>query len=113
MYFALGQPATAVIDSGSKYNMVYRETWTGLKSNNIYTMSRHKETDKMFVAYGGKTLKLMGVFKANVQIAGESSIADFYVVDESGNFCWAVIRLWFWEEAIDRKIGDMLQQGII
>lgn len=75
-----------VVDSGSRYNVVDRQTWTELKAKNIETISRHKEVDIGFSAYGGTKLKFLGMFEALIEIAGKSSIAKFYVADEMGKF---------------------------
>ncbi|XP_073835818.1 uncharacterized protein [Musca autumnalis] len=159
-----GVETTAIIDSGSKYNVVDRENWMDLKSKNVNVIGRQKQTDKTFTAYGGKPLKLMGLFKAMVQIDGRSTIADFYVVDEKGKLllgrdtamCLQVLKIGNninrvtgktddhqlgkiggiivhipikenvkpivqpyrripapLEEAVDKKIQEMLRQGII
>lgn len=79
-----GVDMKVIVDSGSKYNLVDRESWIDLKTKNVVTIERKKETDKQFRAYGGKELKLLGVFKAEIKVADKIEIAEFYVVDESG-----------------------------
>lgn len=72
-----------VVDSGSKYNLVDRDSWSELKVKKIITMMRKKETDKKFKAYGGKELKLLGLFKAKI-IVGQKETIALFVVDENG-----------------------------
>ncbi|XP_073814237.1 uncharacterized protein [Musca autumnalis] len=109
-----GVETTAIIDSGSKYNVVDRENWMDLKSKNVNVIGRQKQTDKTFTAYGGKPLKLMGLFKAMVQIDGRSTIADFYVVDEKGKLllgrdtamCLQVLKIGNNINQVTRKTDD-------
>lgn len=51
-----------VVDSGSRYNVVDRQTWAELKAKDIETISRQKEVDIGFKAYGGTKLKFLGMF---------------------------------------------------
>lgn len=75
-----------VVDSGTRYNVVDRQTWAELKAKNIETIHRQKEVDIGFNAYGGTKLKFLGMFKAKIEIAGKHTIANFYVADEVGKF---------------------------
>lgn len=79
-----GVEVKVIVDSGSKYNIVDRDTWAELKVKNIQTISRGKEVDKKFRAYGGKELKLLGVFKAEIKVGQKKAIGEFFVVDETG-----------------------------
>lgn len=74
----------AVVDSGSKYNIVDRETWMELKSKGIQTISRKKEIGTGFRSYGGYKLKFLGMFEAILQVASKQIQATFYVADETG-----------------------------
>lgn len=75
-----------VIDSGSKYNLVDRNTWMELKTKSIETISRTNQTDKQFKAYGGKELQVLGSFAAKIQVNQKQITATFYVVNENGKF---------------------------
>lgn len=74
----------AVVDSGSKYNIVDRDTWTELKAKNIQTTIRQKEVDIGFIAYGGHPLKFLGMFEATIKVANKQMSAKFYVANELG-----------------------------
>lgn len=76
----------AIIDSGSKYNIMDQETWNQLKAANVKTISREKKTEKVFKAYGGQELTMVGVFKAVIKLKNRETIASFYVVNEGGKF---------------------------
>lgn len=78
--------AQVVVDSGSRYNVIDRQTWAELKSKNIETLHRQKEVDIGFNAYGGTKLKFLGMFKARIEAGNEETIAKFYVADEMGKF---------------------------
>lgn len=78
--------AQAVIDSGTRYNVVDRQTWAEWKAKNIVTIHRQKQVDIGFNAYGGTKLKFLGMFTAMIEIAGKRTIAKFYVADEAGKF---------------------------
>lgn len=75
-----------IVDSGSRYNIVDRETWQELKANNIKTSVRKKEVDIGFRAYGGHRLNFLGMFRAQIQIGKKLVDANFYVADEFGKF---------------------------
>lgn len=74
----------AVVDSGSKYNIVDRETWLDLKSKGVQTISRKKEVDTGFRSYGGHKLKFLGMFEAILRVASKQVRTTFYVADETG-----------------------------
>lgn len=76
----------AIIDSGSKYNIMDRETWNTLKVKSIQTIKREKKCDKTFKAYGGQVLTMCGVFEAVIGINDLQMIASFYVVNEGAKF---------------------------
>lgn len=79
-----GIEVKVVVDSGSKYNIVDRDTWTELKAKNVQTTLRQKEVDIGFVAYGGHPLKFLGMFEAIIQVADKQMSAKFYVANEFG-----------------------------
>lgn len=76
----------AVVDSGTRYNVVDRETWAEWKAKGIATVHRQKGVDIGFNAYGGTKLKFLGMFKAKIEIEMEQTIANFYVANEVGKF---------------------------
>lgn len=75
-----------VVDSGSKYNIVDRDTWAELKAKCVQTQKRQKDVDIGFVAYGGHPLKFLGMFEAIIQIGNKQMLAKFYVANEFGKF---------------------------
>lgn len=74
----------AVVDSGSKFNIIDRETWMDLKAKGVETISRKKEVDIGFRSYGGHRLKFLGMFESILKIASKEIKATFYVADETG-----------------------------
>lgn len=76
----------AIIDSGSRYNIMDRGTWNQLKGANVKTISRQKKTEKVFRAYGGQKLTMIGVFEAVIKVNGREVIASVYVVNEGAKF---------------------------
>lgn len=81
-----GVAMCAVIDSGSKYNLLSQADWAKLKSNKIVVSNQRKESSKTFKAYGGQPLSLLGVFSALLKIGDKTEPADFYVVEGNGKF---------------------------
>lgn len=58
-----GIEAEAVVDSGTRYNVMDRMSWIELKAKNIITTHRQKEIDINFRSYGGYPLKFIGLLK--------------------------------------------------
>lgn len=81
-----GVDVNVIVDSGTKFNIVDRETWIDLKSKGIQTSMRKKEVDRNFDAYGKYRLKIMGMFEAIIETPTQSRRATFYVADEYGKF---------------------------
>lgn len=79
-----GVKATAIIDSGSKYNLMSETTWKRLKSEAVAVTNQRNETDKVFRAYGGHELPQVGAFVAKLVIGGLHEMADFYVIQGEG-----------------------------
>lgn len=75
-----------VVDSGSRYNIVDRETWADLKAKNIEVARKSQNIDISFMAYGGHALKFLGMFETSVEWAGKRLNAKFYVANEMGKF---------------------------
>lgn len=74
-----------LIDSGSKHNIVDRDSWIELKAKNVQTIMRKKDADRSFNAYGGTGLRPLGMFEAQIEIGQCKAKATFYVVNEIGN----------------------------
>lgn len=81
-----GVVTEVVVDSGTKRNIVDRESWLELKAKNIITTWRRKEVDIGFTAYGGYSLSFIGMFEASVQAGQKKVMAKFYVANEVGKF---------------------------
>lgn len=79
-----GVEVKVVIDSGTRYNVVDRQSWAELKANNITTIMRQKKVDIGFRSYGGHRLSFQGMFEAIVEVGPEQQIAKFYVANEIG-----------------------------
>lgn len=79
-----GVPIVAVIDSGSKYNLVSQHDWEYLKKNNVTVTNQRREATVSFKAYGGQSLAVVGVFSSEIKLGIKTAIADFYVVKETG-----------------------------
>lgn len=79
-----GIAVCAVIDSGSKYNLLSQSMWQEWKLKGVVVTNQRKETGKIFKAYGGHTLPLLGAFAAQIRLNNESKVADFYVIDGEG-----------------------------
>lgn len=79
-----GIVVSAIIDSGSKYNLLSEMTWKWLKSKAVMVSNQRKETDKIFRAYGGHELPQLGVFTAEIMINGRREVTDFYVIQGNG-----------------------------
>lgn len=76
--------ATAVIDSGSKYNLLDYQTWTRLKSKNVVVSNQQKGSSKSFKSYGGHALTVIGVFTAHIKAGSNETTAEFYVMKDVG-----------------------------
>ncbi|XP_055590160.1 uncharacterized protein K02A2.6-like [Uranotaenia lowii] len=79
-----GVTVSAVIDSGSKYNLLSQTNWDQLKSKNVKVSNQRRDDPTVFKAYGGQSLQLIGVFTAVLKIGTATELADFYVVNGSG-----------------------------
>lgn len=74
----------AIVDSGSKFNLMDENSWAEMKGKNILVSNQRKETSKIFTAYGGHTLTIIGVFEAKIEIGCHHVMADFYVIKGDG-----------------------------
>lgn len=87
-----------IVDSGTKYNIIDRETWLELKAKGVHVHKYYDETDVAFSAYGGHRLRFLGMVETKIQVGSEVIIAKFYVADEVGK------PLLGWETAIPLKV---------
>lgn len=74
------------MDSGSKFNLMDQGTYELLKRKAVVVTNQRKETDKIFKAYGGHTLDIVGVFDSIIEVAGIAIVAEFYVIKGTGKF---------------------------
>lgn len=79
-----GVSITAVIDSGSKYNIIDGSAWEYLKASGIQTRNQRKTTSINFSAYGNHMLTFVGVFEATIETSKAELNADFYVFKDYG-----------------------------
>lgn len=79
-----GITTSVVLDSGSRYNIIDSKDWEILKMHKIAVISQCKEVDQGFKAYGGYPLTVIGTFKAKIETAYNSCVADFYVLKDFG-----------------------------
>lgn len=79
-----GVSTSAVIDSGSKYNVLSESVWTLLKSKKVVLSKQTREVSKVFKAYGGHELPVLGAFTAFIKLGDQSGSAEFYVIKGSG-----------------------------
>ncbi|XP_062710656.1 uncharacterized protein K02A2.6-like [Aedes albopictus] len=79
-----GVVMSAVIDSGSKHNLLCQDDWEKLKTNKVVVSNQRRESTKVFKAYGGQPLPLVGVFTAMVKMGNKSDLAEFYVIKGKG-----------------------------
>lgn len=77
---------SAIIDCGSKYNLIDRATFEKLKQRKMETLNQSKTTDKIFKAYNGHTLPIGGVFTTQLRIGLQETTADFYIIEGEGSF---------------------------
>lgn len=79
-----GVGINVVVDSGSKFNIVDRESWEKLKREKIEVFEIKKNSDKAFRAYGGQRLNILGTFRSEIVVGSKKEIADFFVADNKG-----------------------------
>lgn len=68
------------------YNLIDEKTWKYLKLYNVVVKNQRVKTNKIFKAYGGNLLSILGLFETKLVIGSKSIDADFYVVKEDGKF---------------------------
>lgn len=79
-----GVVASMVIDSGSRYNLLSESTWEQLKKQKVVVSNQRKEVDKVFKAYGGHVLPLLGAVTVVLKLGTKCEMVDFYVVKGNG-----------------------------
>lgn len=76
-----------MIDSGSKYNLIDRESWERMKEGNVEMSNMKRGSDKVFTAYGAHRLEIKGTFEAefeSMRSDPNKSKELFYVMNEVG-----------------------------
>lgn len=73
-----------VVDSGSKFNLIDEKSWSDLKSKKVAVVNQRKGSDKIFKAYGGHLLIVIGVFEALIEVGNNNVSSDFYVIKGDG-----------------------------
>jgi transposase InsO family protein len=80
-----GVPLHMLVDSGASVNVIDKETWTGLKSQDVMCISSTAKPAKSLYAYGcTEPLKKIGTFTSEVSIGKQKCKADFVVIDSEG-----------------------------
>ncbi|XP_062533293.1 uncharacterized protein K02A2.6-like isoform X1 [Armigeres subalbatus] len=79
-----GVIVSAVVDSGSKYNLLSQSHWNELKEKKVIVSNQRREAPITFKAYGGQALPLIGVFTATIKMGDAAESAEFYVVGGNG-----------------------------
>ncbi|XP_055525274.1 uncharacterized protein K02A2.6-like isoform X2 [Wyeomyia smithii] len=79
-----GVSVSAVIDSGSKYNLLSQSNWEQLKGNKVVVLNQRREAPMEFKAYGGQSLPLIGAFNAILKVGTANTVAENYVVEGNG-----------------------------
>ncbi|XP_062541036.1 uncharacterized protein K02A2.6-like [Armigeres subalbatus] len=79
-----GVTVPAVIDSGSKYNLLSQLNWEQLKDKKVVVTNQRREAPMVFKAYGGQSLPLVGVFTATIKLGVAMELAEFFVVKGNG-----------------------------
>lgn len=64
--FIGGVGLKAVVDSGSRFNLVDKETWKFMKLQHVKVSSMKTNADKSFRSYGGGLLATLGTFGAEI-----------------------------------------------
>ncbi|XP_055604197.1 uncharacterized protein K02A2.6-like [Uranotaenia lowii] len=79
-----GVKISAIIDSGSKYNLMSQKNWEQLKEQKVIVSKQQRDASVTFKAYGGQSLELVGVFTASLKLGNSTKLVDFYVVKGDG-----------------------------
>lgn len=81
-----GIETLAIIDSGSKHNLIDESSWKQLKAKGIEVHNKEKGSDVVFRAYGGQTLDVIGRVDATMEVADRVINTKFYVMKGKGKF---------------------------
>lgn len=85
MSFTIGGiKVVAVVDSGTRYNIIDGRAWEYLKSNAIQVTNQRTTTGIDFSGFGGNKLTFIGLFEAQITTAKRQMNADFYVFKDYG-----------------------------
>lgn len=75
---------TAVIDSGSRHNLIDIESWNNLKAAKV-KVSQMKASDRSLTGYGNNPLDIIGTFEAELKANGKVGNEIFHVMNERGS----------------------------
>lgn len=73
-----------IVDSGSKFNVIDKESWTMMKLKGVEVINMQQRSDQIFKAFGGHTLEVIGTFEAGIKCIGKRSQAKFFVMNQVG-----------------------------
>lgn len=79
-----GVKTKAIVDSGSKYNLIDIDSWNWLTKHNVQVENMRCGADRVFRAYGGHKLDIRGTLETNLTIGTSSMKVAFYVMNEKG-----------------------------
>lgn len=107
-----GVNTNVIIDSGSKYNLLDKNMWKQLQAMKIIVSNQKKECGKVFKAYGGYQLTVLGSFKAEVEVNDKKMTTEFFVMEEAGKFllgrdtamALGILKIGFGVNAIDNEV---------
>lgn len=78
-----GVKLNMIIDSGSDANIIGWEEWSKMKEGGVQIIEQVKGSDRVFMGYANhKQLKVMGTFKAEIEVGGKKLLDLFYVIKE-------------------------------
>ena len=73
-----------LVDSGAGVNVIDRRTWEQLKKRSVQVNFQTRDAKKTLKAYGNHTIKVAGMFKAEIATKDKSVMAEVYVVEGEG-----------------------------
>lgn len=79
-----GVVITLVIDSGTDFNIMCKETWEWLKANNIVVNDMKQQSSNQFNAYGNNVLSVIGTFNTTISVGDKNMQLLFHVVEQPG-----------------------------
>lgn len=80
-----GIKTKAVIDSGSKWNIIDANSWNWLKSQKVIVQNMRFGSDRILYAYGKRKMDIIGMVDLKLIVGGIESVCKFYVMNEKGS----------------------------